>query len=187
MHHRPTQAALPPFTDARSRGKRAAIRRLASKGTALGRVAQFFGCTEETVRRIVRNDAPPYADDVAADPAFLVEWDAAVMDVDGEGEDAAVVQGSEGSEFRPGEDSSEGSDSGSGSDSEECGSSSEPPFKRRASARLRREPAPRVLRSAWIVGGSLTGVFCRCAHVAVAGYRPAHAPSQVAECSRGGG
>ena len=43
-----------------------------------------------------------------------------------------------------------------------------------------------MLHSAWIAGGSLTDAFYRYAHVAVAGYRPAHAPpAPVAEYGEG--
>ena len=140
--------ALPlfPLSDERDRAKRAAIRRMSSKGRPEDRIARFFRCSEETVRRIVRNDRRPYLDDTADDDVYLEAWDAGVMDVDELRNDnvAGTVLYSEDSDFRPGGES-EGDDSSSGSEA------SRTPPSRRASARLRGEPAPSTFRPTWII------------------------------------
>lgn len=140
--------ALPlfPLSDERDRAKRAAIRRMSSKGTPADKIARFFRCSEETVRRIMRNDRYPYLDIAADDDVYLEVWDAGVMDVDELHMDdaAGTVLYSEDSDFRPGGES-EGDDSSSGSEVTQT------PPSRRASARLRGEPAPSTFCPAWII------------------------------------
>lgn len=165
-------AILSPLSESRDRGKRAVIRRMIKQNASLDQTARFFRCSEDTIRRITQNDRFPYLDNEVEDPIYLEEWDAEVMEVDdmedsvpgstsnpgvpaanrtarrqrqpqvgatlratGHSGDAIVIY-SEDSEFQPGDDSER--DGSSDSESR----NSEPPPSRRASARLRRQPAP---------------------------------------------